>query len=267
MKKFSLIVSCILLGFASLAQNKVVLDTIMVNNNMNVALFFPDDIRQAVTGSDDFVFTYNREKRQTFGLLQGRSGPDSNLLAVTADGQVYCYVLTYRDSITKLNYFIDSSQSIGNEYPDGYLTTQKQKEVALNVRPSSDDDRFCRYLLDQDHRAIRIKRNDGIILKLLNTRYYRDKVYLVLELKNKSQIDFELETLELYRVSSNSKRKSSYQKLSLPVLHKYNFSSEVRKGSKRRIIYVLPKFTLGDNEKFELVLKEKRGSRRIVLNL
>ncbi|MFS4457289.1 hypothetical protein [Maribacter sp. 2304DJ31-5] len=37
------------------------LDTIMPMTK-NVALFFPNSIRQGITGADHIVFTYNREK-------------------------------------------------------------------------------------------------------------------------------------------------------------------------------------------------------------
>lgn len=37
------------------------LDTIYANSSKNVALFFPKPIRQAITGTTRFLFTYNRE--------------------------------------------------------------------------------------------------------------------------------------------------------------------------------------------------------------
>ena len=49
------------------AQNP--LNIIYANEHMNVALFFPKPIRQAITGNSHFVFTYNRETPQYFGLL------------------------------------------------------------------------------------------------------------------------------------------------------------------------------------------------------
>ena len=37
------------------------LKTIYANDNQVVSLFFPNDIRQAVVGSEKFIFSYNRE--------------------------------------------------------------------------------------------------------------------------------------------------------------------------------------------------------------
>lgn len=55
---------------ANLLVAQSVLDTIYANNKKNVSLFFPEPIRQGITGSDNFVFTFNREREQYFGLLQ-----------------------------------------------------------------------------------------------------------------------------------------------------------------------------------------------------
>src|SRR5690606_39814640 len=91
------------------------LDTLYANEKKNVALFFPDPIRQGITGTTNFVFTYTREKAQYFGLLQAQPGEESNLLVVTDDGSVYSYILKYAKTLPKLNHFVPKSASIGTE--------------------------------------------------------------------------------------------------------------------------------------------------------
>ncbi|HAF76057.1 MAG TPA: conjugal transfer protein TraN, partial [Maribacter sp.] len=44
------------------AQDTILIDTIYANDTKNVALFFPEPIRQGITGAENFIFTYNREK-------------------------------------------------------------------------------------------------------------------------------------------------------------------------------------------------------------
>ena len=127
MKKY-IIISTLVIGFAfaprlcsaqasANAQTTHVLDTIYANDTKNVALFFPEPIRQGITGSDNFVFTYNREKEQYFGLLQAKPGKESNLLVVNRNGAIFSYIVRYKKQLSKLNYFIPVSNSIGNEKP------------------------------------------------------------------------------------------------------------------------------------------------------
>jgi hypothetical protein len=69
------------------------LDTIYANVSNNVNLFFPSPIRQAIVGSEDFVFSYDRVEAVYFGLLQGVEGAERNLLVITSDHQIYAFVL------------------------------------------------------------------------------------------------------------------------------------------------------------------------------
>ena len=82
MKTYILFLAFVFAVGKASAQAIKTLDTIYANDQKNVALFFPEPIRQGITGSDNFVFTYNREKEQYFGLLQAKPGKESNLLVV-----------------------------------------------------------------------------------------------------------------------------------------------------------------------------------------
>ena len=127
------------------------LDTIYANDKKNVALFFPEPIRQGITGTSNFVFTYNREKEQYFGLLQATPGTESNLLAVTKNGQVYSYILKYKEQLPKLNYFITIEESISSERP----MILKQKPIARPLDRIDYFKKFSNYLLKSKIRTYR----------------------------------------------------------------------------------------------------------------
>lgn len=247
--------------FTNLIIAQQTLDTIYANDKKNVALFFPEPIRQGITGTSNFVFTYNREKEQYFGLLQATPGTESNLLTVTKNGQVYSYILKYKEQLPRLNYFITPKESIGSERP----LILKQKPI---VQPLGRTDYFrklCNHLLKSNSGSIATKRRKGIKLQLQKMVYNASEVYLVLEIKNKSEIDFEVDYLNVYRVNGNKKRKASYQKLLLQADYKYEMPKTIKVGKSRRFIYVLPKFVLGSNEKLMIELKELNGERKIQL--
>lgn len=240
------------------------LDTIYANDLKNVALFFPNPIRQGITGASHFVFTYNREKKQYFGLLQAKLGTESNLLAVTSDGKVYSYILKYSDKLPKLNYFIDEDESIGNENPT--MEIPKTKNTASNKDRTAYFERASEYLLRSGYETIAVKRKKGIRLRLRKMAYDASEVYLVIEVMNKSGIDFEIDYLNVYRTNGNNKRKASFQRLEQEVIYKHKMSKSIANGQSQRFVFVLPKFVLGDNEKMMLELKEKNGSRKVVLS-
>ena len=84
-------------------------------------------------------------------------------------------------------------------------------------------------------------------------------------MKNRSGIDFEINSLELYKVQGKKSRRSSFQKRGISPIYKYDFPNMVLKGQEQNFVVVYPKFTLGDNEKLEMVLTEKKGSRYLKL--
>ncbi|WP_345193447.1 DUF4138 domain-containing protein [Algibacter agarivorans] len=255
----------ILLIFSNYITAQKQLDTIYANESKNVALFFPEAIRQGVTGANNFVFTYNREKEQYFGLLQATPGMESNLLAVTKSGQVYSYILKYKNHLHKLNYFINEKESIGSELPK--KIEQKPILKIKNVDKSRIRyfQKFSDFLLKLKYESIRTKRQNGIKLQLQKMAYNNFQVYLVFEVKNNSEIDFEIDYLKVYRASGNRRRKASFQRLEQEVIFKYKMADFIKTGKKKRFVYVLPKFVLGENEKLMLELKEFNGNRRLIL--
>ncbi|MFL1013323.1 DUF4138 domain-containing protein [Flavisericum labens] len=261
--KILIITFCLIFSDALIAQQT--LDTIYANDKKHVAMFFPKPIRQGITGSEHYVFTYNREKEQHFGLLQATPGTESNLLIITNDGKVYSYILKYADSISKLNYFIQQTESIGNEKPILKTPLVKTSNTNLTETKNSYYMKFCSHLMQAKHKRIAVKRKEGIALKLLSTTHHKEEVYLVIEIKNNSGIDFEIDYLNVYRTNGNKKRKASYQKLSIEILDKYKLTEVVLEGKSIRFVYVLPKFVLVDNEKLEIELQELKGSRSLAL--
>ena len=241
------------------------LDTIYANDKKNVALFFPNPIRQGITGASHFVFTYNREKEQYFGLLQAKPGTESNLLTVTSDGSVYSYILKYSEKLPELNYFINENESIGSELP--IKIKQKPEVKALNEYTNRIPhfQKFSEYLLKSNFESIETKRKKGIKVQLQKMAYDASEVYLVIEVKNKSGIDFEIDYLNVYRTNGNKKRKASYQRLQQEVIYKHKMPYSITDGESQCFVYVVPKFVLGDNEKLMLELKELKGSRKMIL--
>ena len=258
-------ITLLLLTFTISIQAQKPLDIIYANDQKNVALFFPNPIRQGITGASHFVFTYNREKEQYFGLLQAKPGTESNLLAVTSDGKVYSYILKYSEKLTKLNYFIDEDESIGNESPVMQIPKTGNSITTSNKDRTAYFGRASEYLLRSGSETIATKRKEGIRLRLRKMVYDASEVYLVIEVRNKSGINFEIDYLNVYRTNGNNKRKASFQRLEQEAMYKHKMSKSIANGQSQRFVFVLPKFVLGDNEKLMLELKELNGSRNVVL--
>ncbi len=269
----TMIISLVSLCFTLIteATNNQALDTIYANENMTTSLFFPSNIRQAITGSENILFTYNREQGQNLGLLKATVKSMSNLLVITTDGRVYSYIIKYSDKLTKLNYFLSVLESIGNENREPKKTLAKveqqknisteniYKEGVANKKEYDFLQKSSIALLKLPERKNKISRKKGISLAIKNKVYHGDYVYIQFEIKNSSEIDFDINYLKLYKVNGNKKRKASYQELIIKPVFMHNLPDKVRHGETARFVYVLPKFTLDKNEKVLVKLNEQQG--------
>ncbi len=244
------------------------LDTIYANDTKNVALFFPEPIRQGITGSDNFVFTYNREKEQYFGLLQAKPGKESNLLVINRNGSIFSYIVRYKKQLSKLNYFIPLSNSIGNEKP---IVTDSIKVVTYEKNIDNRTyyyQKFCSYLLNRNQRIGRIKkRNESIVLSIENIVFDKEELYFVIQIENNSTLDYDLNFLNFSIETRQKGKKKSLQRLYQKPIYKHNLPSKIVEGQTIRFVYVLPKFSLSNDRRAILELNEKDGERNIELKI
>ena len=244
-----------------------ILDTIYANNQKNVALFFPAPIRQGITGSDNFVFTFNREKEQHFGLLQATPGNESNLLVINRNGSIFSYIVRYKEDLSKLNYFIPQSQSIGNEKP---TTKQSFSGNQLNVTTNNQDyyRRASLYLLSQKRKIHALKKSvEGILLSVENIVFDKEELYFVIRIENKSSLDYDLDFLNLSIETRKKGKKKSLQSVDLEPLLRFDLPAKIRKREMKKLVYVLPKFSISNERHVVLELKEKNGERDLKLKI
>lgn len=268
MKNYIFILALIISSAFAKAQTGTTLDTIYANDTKNVALFFPEPIRQGITGSDNFVFTYNREKERYFGLLQAKPGKESNLLVINRNGSIFSYIVRYKKQLSKLNYFIPLSNSIGNEKPiitDSIQVVTSEKSIDNRTYYYQ---KFCSYLLDRNQRIGRIKkRNEGIVLSVENIVFDKEELYFVIQIENNSTLDYDLNFLNLSIETRQKGKKKSLQSLYQEPIYKHNLPSKITEGKMIKFVYVLPKFSLSNDRRAILELNEKDGERNIELKI
>ena len=267
MRSYILIAMALFVSALAKAQQTEVLDTIYANNQKNVALFFPNPIRQGITGSENFVFTYNREKEQYFGLLQAQPGKESNLLIINNNGSIFSYIVSYKEELSKLNYFIPLTTAIGNEKPiEDLLTTTKAEESRFNK--SHYYERFCSYLVERKQRIGRlIKRNDGIVLSVENIVFDKEELYFVIQIENRSSLDYDVNFLNLSIDTRKKGKKKSLQSLYQEPHFKYKLPTKINEKKTVRLVYVIPKFSISNERSVILELNENNGERNVRLKI
>ena len=252
----------LLLSSGVLAQNEP-LETILANESNNVALFFPSPVRQGIVGAENFTFSFNENEAQHLGLLKGLPGKNSNLLVLTMDGRVYSYLLKYNEDLPRLNYFIDPE-------PSARLNNMQSQSKVVSDSLSGRGaylEKLSAHYLQGARGKLKRKRRKGLVLEIKDLIYYKNDVFMIFEVENKSRIDFQMNYLSVYVSQGNSKRNASYQKLLKEPIFSFAVPELVRAKEKKKFLYVFSKFMLGGNEKMEVEMREAQGSRLIKLKL
>ncbi|MDP3944810.1 MAG: DUF4138 domain-containing protein [Lutibacter sp.] len=254
------------------AQTVEKLDTIYANDTKTVSLFFPKPIRQGIVGKSHFVFSYNKEIAQYFGLIQATPGVESNLLAITANGQVYSYILKYADTLQKLNYFISEQESIGNEKPSpNFLKTHEKNLIAADTLISDSimvyEQTCSELLVNSKKKIIRSKRKNQIRLSVKNSAYKNNVLYFSMEIENKSTIDYDVNFLRFFISNSDGLKKKSSQTISKEPIFTYLQPSKIKGKTKTEFMVVFSKFTIDHHKKMMVELNETNGERNIRLKI
>ena len=243
------------------------LDTLYANTHQVVSLSLESPIQKGLTGSTNFVFSFNQETAETLGLLQAQMGRESNLLVRTVDGKLYGFILAYRENLDRLHHFVPIAQQLKNPDPKKPIDPMENDSVVIAPHPKTEYAENCKKLLEHHRSFHHIKRQKGLRIRMAESLYHKDAVYIVYELKNHSAIPYELGQLQLLKVLGTQRRKASYQELPIVPLYVHNMPKVIGSGVTYRFVVVYPKFTLNKEERLQLKVLETNGSRNLTVRL
>lgn len=258
----------ILLLFYAVHASCQTLDTIYSNDHQVVSLSFTDPIQKGMTGSPKFAFNFNREQAETLGLLQAEKAQESNLLVRTTTGNLYSFILAYREQLPQLHYFIAPDQRLKN--PFQHLSNSPATHDSIQKSPIPQKKKytlFCMQLLRKKSSIHHSKHQKGIRAELIDQVYDDDHIYMVYELKNRSTIPYTLGQFQLSKVLGTPKRKASYQELPITPLFEFKIPKQIGPSSSVRFVVVYPKFTLNVEERLQVKVLEAQGSRNLIVKL
>lgn len=268
MKKILMIICLLSFIPYTRAQHNLHLDTIYANDKKNVALFFPEPIRQGITGSENYIFTFNREKEQHLGLLQAKPGDESNLLVISNSGSIFSYIIKYSKQLTTLNHFITKANRIGTEFSLSKSTTKGITKEEYYDGTLGYYEHFCFNLINRKQGIKKLKKQDhGVTLSIENIVFDNEELYFVIQIENNSSLDYDLNFLNLSVQTRKKRKKKSMQNLYKEPVFKYDIPLKIQKKQTKKLVYVLPKFSINNQRLVTLALNEKNGERDLELKV
>lgn len=222
--------------------------TVAVNNSNTTEMFFPADILYCRQGNEEAfgVEYYNNMVKvcTTFDEFE-----PSNLFVVDKD------LNTYEITLSK-----DYAITYSYNFDDG------RKYVAHIDVNSVEMDYLIRKLRFTKRNIFSV----GIIknkfeLSLANLYVRDDLMFFVFDIRNYSNIDYDVDFLKCFLRDLKKAKNSIQQEVQYDPVHQKDFQKKIQGKSRKRFVLAFKKFTIPDDKVFEIEMFEKGGGRHMKL--
>ena len=187
---------------------------------------------------------------------------ESNLSVITEDGAYYTFNVKYADEPVKLSVemtdFLHDGEAVNR--PNNALEIYMEElgsESPLLVKL------IMRSIYKNDRREVKhigCKRF-GIQYLLKGIYSHNGLLYFHLQLKNSSNVPFEVDHLTFKIADKKVAKRTAIQEQVIRPLRAHNNVQVIRGKSSERMVFTLPKFTIPDDKHLVVELYEKEGGR------
>ncbi len=268
-KLFILIIG--IFAFNLLFANRIT-DTLEVSYDKEVIILFDSKIKEHIISVDvnnpDVLFEAHSNK----GVLQAAIPfkKNYNLFIETETGN-YLFILKYNENPKEYLFQYTTSQSLYKKNYDQTETDSKElktgevvvdeKSLGKNVKS------YAKKCYENNERNMNgvgtfFKRT---IFELYSIYVDEENIYFVLDVKNTSEIDYNIDFVKfVVRNKKKSLKASSIQEETVPTLYIYEENKHLVTGlTNERLVYVFKKFTIHPTKLLHVELWEKGGDRKV----
>ncbi len=217
-------------------------------------LVFPFAITSVDRGTLDVLVQKAKGAENVLQVKAGvREFEETNLSVITADGNLYSFILNYNSHPTltlclppkepgrPLVHFTHAAHNRFGLLSDAETISAKQPMLRKR------DKKF------------------DIILQMSGI-YVRDNVlYFQLELTNDSHIAYKVEQLRFYIRDKKKPKRTATQETELKPIYLYGNASRINGRSSQTVVVALNKFTIPDKKEFVIEMMEHNGGRHLQL--
>ena len=181
----------------------------------------------------------------------------TNLSVITVDGSLYSFTIDYSLQPAQLNVVVKNNNLISSDL------SKKQ-----TIKLSSGDNEALLKTIAQKIDASKPLLNKRVSLNRMQLRLRgiyinNDIIYFRLQVKNTSNISFDIDNIRFSIKDWQKSRRTATQEIQLTPVYIYKAFNKVQADSIISCIIAIPKFTLPDSKYLLIDVFEKDGSRNL----
>ena len=227
-----------------------------VTDNKTTNLIFPFSVQSIDRGSKDILV---QQPGGTENIVQVKAAKlnfeQTNLSVITIDGKLYSFIVDYNKQPGQLNIVVGN-----NDSPKNASTAPVSLSVGYNEAAMKS---VAEKILENKASRIKAEKRNKVKLKV-NGIYIKDDIlYFRLQIKNKSNISFDIDNVRFSIKDRQESKRTATQEIQLTPVYNYKAFNKVQADSIASCIIAFPKFTLPDSKYLLIDVLEKGGSRNL----
>ena len=241
-----------------------------ITYDKTVHIIFPSPVKYVDLGSTNLIAGKADGAENVIRVKAAKKHfrEETNMSVITEDGNFYTFNVKYADEPLLLNVemcdFIHDGETVNrpNNAMEIYLTELDNESPRL-VRL------IMKSVHERDKRRIRhigCKRF-GVQFLLKGLYSHGDLLYFHTEVKNSSNVPFDVDFLTFKIVDKKVVKRTAMQEQVIYPLRAYNYVTRVDGKDSECTVFALPKFTIPDDKKLVVEMYEKQGGRHQTFEL
>ncbi len=236
---------------------KIKLDSLAIAYSKTTNIVFPNSILSVDRGSSDVLV---QKAKGIENILQVKAAQqdftETNLTVVTADGQLYSFVLSYDEKKPLLNLVVGQKTSLA----DHLGSTVIENEAELKS--------YAELAFYEKKKLHNVKDNKYDIMLQLNGLFIHEKVlYYRIKIANSSNVSYDISQLRFFIRDQKKAKRTASQEIEINPLYIYNNTELIEGKSEVCLVFALPKFTIPDKKYLAIQLMENQGGRHLELQV
>jgi len=219
-------------------------------------LIFPYPLKSVDKGSQDILAQKAKGVGNILQLKAARADfAQTNLTVVTAEGKLYSFTVDYAQEPLQLNIeFADKGLNPDAFFEDG----KNQAEIHRLAERISPESPMLKGVKDKSYQAE---------IHLHGLYIHDEIIFYQLEMQNKSQVSYQVQSLRFFIRDEKRARRSASQEIEVKPLYVHGDTTVIGGGSACTLVFALPKFTLEDKKYLAIQVMEKNGGRHLELDV
>jgi conjugative transposon TraN protein len=238
--------------------SKIESDSLAIAYSKTTNIVFPFAIKSVDRGSQDVLVQKAKGLENILMIKAAKQGfAQTNLTVVTADGQLYSFVLKYDEHCPQLNLILNKTKSEAQEI---YFSSDTGNEE--NIQKYSK-------LAFYDKKKLRgEKENKYDIQFQLSGIFIRDDVmYYRIKITNNSKINYDVDQLRFFIRDNKKVKRTASQEIEILPVYILNNVATIEAESENTFVFAFPKFTIPEQKYLAMQLMEKNGGRHVELHV